>query len=286
MGQPNFQPILNALKGSLIGAANTIPGVSGGTIAVITGLYDRLIEAVSEFFKTGWKRNITFLVPVTFGVAVGILLFARAVSFFMETYPAQTAYFFMGLVLGSMPFLIGLALRERFKWIYLIPFSVALALLIYMGVAGRPPMSEPITELTPSGAILIFLTGTIASATMIIPGVSGSLVMLMIGLYSTFIHAVDELNLPILAVAAPGFVIGIVIVSKLINSLLSRFHALTYWTIIGLVLGSVVAIWPKTDAGAWFFPTGAMDIGSGIGALIVGFLPAFFLGSRRRSDDA
>jgi len=106
-----FTPIVNALKGSLIGVANTIPGVSGGTIAVITGLYDQLIASVSGFIKTGWKKNLLFLLPVIVGIAVGIGLFARAVDYFMENYPDQTAFFFMGLILGSVPFLIRLTLR-------------------------------------------------------------------------------------------------------------------------------------------------------------------------------
>jgi putative membrane protein len=279
-----LRPLVNALKGSLIGVANTIPGVSGGTIAVITGLYDQLIASVSGFFKTGWKKNLAFLLPVVVGIAVGIALFARAVDYFMANFPDQTAFFFMGLILGSIPFLIRVTLRERFRPVYIIPFLVAFGLLVYMGIAGRPPMSEPITTLTLTGAILIFLTGVISSATMIIPGVSGSFVMLLIGMYATFIRAVRDLNLPVLAVLVPGFVVGIVAVSKLINYLLARYHAVTYWAIIGLVLGSVVAIWPKTGEGVWVVPDSAVTISTGVGALVVGFLLAFFLGSGKKKN--
>ena len=98
--------VVNALKGSLIGAANVIPGVSGGTIAVITRLYDDLIASISSFFRTGWKKNAIFLLPIVVGVAIGIILFARVIGFFLDNYEMQTVYFFMGLIGGSLPFLL------------------------------------------------------------------------------------------------------------------------------------------------------------------------------------
>jgi putative membrane protein len=282
MNSKVIRPVINALKGSLIGAANTIPGVSGGTIAVVTRIYDDLIAAISGFVKTGWKKNTLFLLPVVAGVAIGIFLFAQVVDYFLETYPTQTAFFFIGLILGSIPFLLKITIREAWRPVYLIPFGISLGLLVWMALAGRPPSTEPIIHLTLTNAVLIFLTGVISSATMIIPGVSGSFVMLLIGMYSTFIRAAKDINLPILAVLVPGFIIGIVVVSKLINFLLSRYHGITYWAIIGLVLGSVLAIWPRTESSAWVVPDNTVGIVTGIGVLVVGFLLAFFLGSERK----
>ena len=272
----------NALKGCLIGAANVIPGVSGGTIAVITRLYDDLIASISGFFRTGWKKNALFLSPIVVGAAIGIILFARVIGFFLDSYQIQTIYFFMGLILGSLPFLVKTTLTESFRPIYLLPFAVTLGLLVWMSLAGRPPLSEAITELTLVGAVWIFLTGVISSATMVIPGVSGSFVLLLIGMYETLREAAVTFNVPILAVLLPGFVVGIVLVSKLINFLLSRHHSVTYWAIIGLVVGSVVAIWPRTESGAWTVPTTAAAIATSIAAFAVGFALAFFLGSDRK----
>jgi putative membrane protein len=277
-----MRAVINALKGSLIGAANVIPGVSGGTIAVITRLYDDLIAAISGFFRTGWKKNTLFLLPIVVGVAIGIVLFARVVGFFLGTYQMQTVYFFMGLILGSLPFLVKTTLAESFRPIYLVPCALALGLLIWMSLAGRPPLGEAITDLTLTAAAWIFVTGVISSATMVIPGVSGSFILLLIGMYETFRSAAETINIPILAVLVPGFVVGIVVVSKLINFLLSRHHGITYWAIIGLVLGSVVAIWPRADSGAWAVPTTAVAIVTSGAALVVGFLLAYFLGSDRK----
>ncbi len=274
--------VLNGLKGSLIGAANTIPGVSGGTIAVVTRIYDQLIESVGGFFKTGWKKNLAFLLPVIAGVVLGIVLFAQVVDFFLVRYPAETAFFFIGLILGSIPALFKITVQERFNPGYVIPFVLSLGVLLAMAFAGRPPATEPITILTFRTSILIFLTGVISSATMIIPGISGSFVMLLIGMYSTFIRAVTDLNIPILLVLVPGFVIGIVLVSKLINLLLHRFHAVTYWAIMGLVLGSVVAIWPRGAGGSWLLPATAVAILWSIAALATGFLLAYLLGTDRK----
>ena len=273
---------LNALKGSLIGAANTIPGVSGGTIAVVTRLYDDLVASVSGFFRTGWKKNTAFLVPVVVGVAVGIVLFARIVEFFMEGYPAQTAFFFMGLILGSVPFLTKVTLRERFSGWYLIPFLISLGVLGAMAIAGRPPSGESITGVTLANAPRIFLAGVVSSATMIIPGVSGSFVLLLIGMYSTFIDAASSLNVSVLAVLVPGFLVGIVAVSKLINFLLSRFHGVTYWAIIGLVVGSVPVIWTQAQVGSWLGDAGVTGALTSVLALAAGFLLAYFLGSERK----
>lgn len=275
-------PVVNALKGTLIGAANTIPGVSGGTIAVITRLYDDLIASVGGFFRTGWKRNVRFLLPILLGVAVGIGVVAQGIDYLLVTFPLQTAFFFMGLILGSVPFLMRITLRERFRPIYALPFALTFAILLVMSLVGRPPASEPITELTLASGLLIFGAGVVASATMVVPGISGSFVLLLIGMYSTFIRAVGDLNIPVLAVLLPGFAVGIVLVSKGIGFLLSRFHGVTYWAIIGLVLGSVVAIWPRGDGGTWLLPAGFAGIASGVAAFVVGFVLAYYLGSDRK----
>ncbi len=274
--------LINALKGSLIGAANTIPGVSGGTIAVVTRLYDDLVASVGGFFRTGWKKNAAFLLPVVVGVAAGIVVFADAVEFFQQRFPMATTFFFIGLILGSVPFLVKVTFRERFSIAYLIPFVLAFGVLVAMALAGRPPASEPITELTLATGVMVFLAGVISSATMIIPGVSGSFVLLLIGMYSTFIRAASDLNFAVLAVLVPGFIVGIVLVSKVINFLLTRYHGITYWGINGLVLGSVVAIWPRTDAGAWIAPSGAGPILIAFASFAVGFVLAFLLGSDRK----
>lgn len=268
--------VLNALKGVLIGIANTIPGVSGGTIAVVTGIYERTIGAVGGFFREhgGWKANLLFLAPILVGVGIGILGFARVIDYLLESYPEQTALFFMGLIAGSIPFLVKRSVRGRFRLWYLVPLVVAAAVLVIMRLAGDPPASEPITTLSLTSVLLVFASGIISAAAMIVPGISGSFVLLLIGMYSTFIRAASDRNLAVLGVFLLGSIAGIVVVSKLINVLLKRFHEPTYFAIIGLVVGSLVSIWPGLGGGI-------MTVVS-IAAFVVGFVLAFLLGSDRK----
>lgn len=272
--QKRLRSIFSLLfKGIGIGAANTVPGVSGGTIAAITGIYDSLIHAISTFFKA-WKKNTLILAPVGVGALLGIALFASLVEYLLATAPQATAFFFIGLIVGSLPFLFGQLSGRRLGAPQLIAALVAAAVVVTMGVAGRPPMTDPITTLAGTNALWLLLAGAIAAATMIIPGVSGSFVLLLIGMYQTFITAVSSGNLPLLAVLGIGAVIGIVAVSRLLDILFAKFYSATYWAIIGLVAGSVVGIWPGV--------AGEEPLWLSLIAVIAGFGLAFGLGSRKR----
>lgn len=239
-------PIVNLLKGSLIGIANIIPGVSGGTIAVVTGIYDRLIEAVGGFFKEGggWKKNLLFLFPIILGAGLGIILFARVIEYLLSHYPEQTAFLFIGLILGSLPFLVRKATTAPFKPTFLIPLVITLSLIIIMAFSHQSEPFEMEFELTFKSGVIIFFAGVISAAAMIIPGISGSFMLLLFGMYPLFIYAVKEFDIPLLTIMAAGALVGILLVSKVINFLLHRFHGYTYYGIIGLVLGSVVSIYP------------------------------------------
>lgn len=275
-----LEPVVNAAKGALIGAANTIPGVSGGTLAVVTGIYDRLIEAIAHFFRGpgGWKANVRFLAPVVMGVAVGILAFARVVDFFLQSYPDQTAFFFIGLILGSLRFIVKTGLAGRFRPAYLPAGILTFGVLVAMALAGRPPQTEPITTVTVVTAFILFGGGALASATMVIPGISGSFILLIIGLYSTLITAARDLDAAVLGVFMAGAVLGIIIISKLIAFLLERFHGVTYAAIVGLVLGSTVTLWPGTPETV---AVAAVDVT----VFAAGFAAAYFLGTGERTAE-
>lgn len=299
--------LINSLKGLAIGMANAIPGVSGGTIAVITGIYARTLSAIGGFFTDygGWKANLGFLAPIVLGGAVGIGLFAQIIDRLLVAAPEQTFFFFIGLILGSLPHLVGKALEPsratgatgktrapgetgapaddaaeqrtgnpRFSPIYVLPFTLTLGILIVIELLGSPSESPPITNLDLAGGLLIFLSGMISAAAMIIPGISGSFILLLIGTYTTFIQAARDLNVPILLVFVVGAAAGLASVAKLIAWLLARFPRPTYWAIIGLVVGSVVSIWPG-------FTLGLEAVWS-VAAAALGAVPALLLGSDRK----
>ena len=255
-------------KGALVGVANTVPGVSGGTIAVVTGIYDEMMESISHFIKS-WK----FLAVLIAGAGAGILIFAHLIEFLFENYPAQTLYSFVGLILGGVPFLWKKAeLGKKIHITWIIAFLIAFILVVLMGLSAEPGESEPIRTLSFSTGLMIFLAGAAGAAAMIIPGVSGSFLLLLMGMYTTFIAAVNDMNLPVLAIAGLGMAAGILGVARIMSFCLKRFPHITYSVIFGLVFGSIVALWPGVTGGA-----------AGILSLLfipLGFAAGYFLGDR------
>lgn len=234
----------NAAKGAAIGAANTVPGVSGGTIAVVTGIYDRLVHAIGDFLSPRWKQHVLFLTPIVIGVFLGIAGFAWVIDVGLNRFPEQTFFFFVGLIAGSVPFVYQQVREDKPRIGDICLALVAFGLLVFQGIYGEPPMSDAITVVQSSTIVPLLVAGVLATGTMIIPGVSGSFVLLVIGMYSTFLQAVRTANVPVLGVLIVGAVVGLVAVSKLMSVLLDRFRRGTYWFILGLVAGSIVGIWP------------------------------------------
>lgn len=239
-----MEHILNVLKGMVIGIANAIPGVSGGTMAVVMKVYDRLIDAVSlnlKKLKTNWK----FILTIGIGALLGVLLAAKVLSFLFETYNVPTQFFFMGLILGSLPMIWKEATSEkRFSPVNIIPFIIGAALIVGISMLAGVK-NEVYTELTPALFIYLVISLAVAAMAMIIPGISGSMVMTVLGGYSTVITAINDLNIPILIPVAIGVAIGILGGAKLISIMLKKWKQPVYFVIIGLIVGSFYTIYPR-----------------------------------------
>lgn len=262
---------INFLKGMVIGIANIIPGVSGGTMAVVFNIYDKLISSISNFFKD-WKKSIAFLVPIILGAGTGIILFSKLLKTLLSSYPIPTSYFFIGLIVGSIPLIYGKAKEEKFRKTSIIPFIITLGILIILSVTAPPHVnSNVIRDLNLVSFIKLLLAGIIGAGAMIIPGVSGSFILLLIGLYTTAITAVAELNIPLLIPIAIGALIGLIFVTKIIDKLLAKYPQPTYFAILGLVIGSIFSVYP----GVAFGIQGIISIV----AMVVGALIAYFLGA-------
>lgn len=237
--------IKKIIAGVAVGIANVIPGVSGGTIAVVFGVYSDLIGAASLDIKT-IKANFKIYLCLFGGMGLGALLFARLFKLVYERFPVQTNFFFVGLIVGSI-FIIFDLVREKEKessftkvskiiWFF-IGLSIMLALYFSKGAAASS--AAAIETLSLGNFILLFLIGFAGAAAMVIPGISGSFILLILGAYYTVIKAITDLNIPVLIPIGLGVLAGFILSARLIGFLMEKFPKITYAFILGLVAGSI-----------------------------------------------
>ena len=255
--------IKESLRGMVIGVANIIPGVSGGTMAVSMGIYDKMIYAVNHI-RTEFKKSVLTLLPYVIGMGVGIAVLSFLISFLFEEYPYQTSMGFIGLILGGVP-AIWNRVKDKKRSIghygVLILFLAGIILLEVFG-GGK----ENVAVLEPGIAMtgILFVVGIIASATMVIPGVSGSMILMLLGYYTPILEEIKHfirsglaLDIPeilssmgILVPFGLGVVAGIVLIAKLIGYLLEHAETYTYMGILGLVFASPVVVFLQIEIGS------------------------------------
>jgi len=236
------------LKGLGIGAANVIPGVSGGTIALITGVFEKLINSIKSFnltalkliFKGDFKgfsrhTNLYFLIVLFLGIAVSILTFARLLDYLFTNYPVYIWAYFFGLIMASV-FFVGKTIA---KW----SFTVILIFIIGTIIAGAISMLPVATE--NSSFFYLLLCGIVAVCSMILPGLSGSFVLLLMGNYKlVMIDAVKNLNIMVLLPVVIGAIIGLLGFSYLLSWIFKKFKDQTIALLTGFILGSLAILWP------------------------------------------
>lgn len=252
--------IKKVLKGIIIGLANAVPGVSGGTMMVSMGIYDDIIYCITHILRQV-KKSIAILFPYIVGMAVGIVGLAYAIGYLQENHPLQTSLTFVGLILGGIPILWqrirGTDEKKNSLGIpHFFIFFLFFALILIIQYFGGNASGEVKLTIGIVPMIVIFLVGIITSATMVIPGVSGSMILMIIGYYYPIINAVksfvDSLIhgdwntvLTLSASLVPfgiGVLLGIFLIAKIIEFLLNRFESLTYCAIMGLVVASPVVV--------------------------------------------
>ncbi|RLJ86353.1 DUF368 domain-containing protein [Planococcus citreus] len=268
----------NIYRGILMGISDLIPGVSGGTIAFVLGIYDRLLESISGFFSREWKKQLGFLVPLGIGIVITLLLFSRFIEFLLENHYEATQFFFMGLILGVLPYIMKQAeVKKNFTARHLVILLVIGAALASMAFIQTDDNVAPITELSLPTFFLLFFSGWIASMAMLLPGISGSFILLLIGVYSTAINALSTLNLPIVLAIGAGVMVGFVVSSKAISYLLEHFTYVTYAAIIGLILGSLFVVFPG-------FAADPMTLVTSLITFTIGLLFTLWFSSPKKTD--
>ena len=235
------------LCGLIFGTANVIPGVSGGTMLVVFGIFDRLTDAISGIKKI--FKNFPFLLTFALGAGAGILVSAKVISQMFVSFGVQTNMFFIGLILGGIPLIYRLGTAEKKpKPLCILPFVIAMAFVIGLAVLEKLNIFS-LTAETVEGFDFVFSlkmvgSAALAAVTMIIPGISGSFVMMLLGVYETIIGALSSFNFYVIIPFAIGAVVGIVVGAKLISMLIAKNRLMVYSALMGLVIGSVYAILP------------------------------------------
>ena len=275
--------IITAVKGACMGAADVIPGVSGGTIAFIMGIYDEFVGSLASInteavkllltgrFKEFWKHiNGGFLLSLVLGIGVSVVSLASLMQMLLTNYPIQTWAFFFGLIVASSIFIIRGISGWKTAEFLLLAFGIILGVVICT--------LSPTT--TPDGLWFIFLSGAIAICAMILPGISGSFILLILGKYQYIMGCISDLvkgidfghNLLILCVFLVGAVIGILGFSRFLHWLLARWNKETLIVLAGFIIGSLVKVWPWSNAEA-------LAQADAAGGLLVGWAALFaFIG--------
>ena len=232
-----------------MGAADAVPGVSGGTIAFITGIYEELIDTIKQFgpgalvalYRGGWRAlfqhlNLAFLIPLLAGIAISLVSVAHLALWLMEAHPLLLDGFFFGLVAASA-LVVGQA-GQRWRVWYIIPLLVGLLL------ARMLPGLMPLILMIGNDSLVIIMAGAIAISAMLLPGVSGSFLLLTMGLYGTIMGAIRGFDISIIMLFGMGCVIGLALFSRLLSWLLKRHHGFTLQLLLGFIVGSLPVLWP------------------------------------------
>ena len=217
------------IKGIVLGVAFVIPGVSGGTLAVLMGIYEELIEAASNFYKSiaDFKKYIMYLLPIGLGVVFSVAVFAKLIKFGLDKAPIITILIFLGMIIGGIP-----------------------ALVISMLIFHKSNSNVVLTNMSITGYITLLLVGAIAAVTMVVPGISGSFTLMLIGYYEPILNLVNDItsfknlgpNLILIFTFMLGVFIGIIFISKIIEWCLKHYKRETYYAIIGFVLSSIISV--------------------------------------------
>lgn len=240
------------IKGIVLGVAFVIPGVSGGTLAVLLGIYEELIEAASNFYKNmvNFKKYFMYLLPIGLGIIFSVAVFAKLIKFGLEKSPIITILIFLGMIIGGIPALVRNVKGTKINLKDMTLMLVGLIIVISMLIFHKSNSNVVLTNMSIGGYITLFLVGAIAAVTMVVPGISGSFTLMLIGYYEPILNLVNDItsfknlgpNLILIFIFMLGVFIGIIFISKIIEWCLKHYKRETYYAIIGFVLSSIISV--------------------------------------------
>lgn len=279
--------IKSILKGMVIGIANIIPGVSGGTMMVAMGIYDKLIHCITHLFSE-FKKSVLFLLPIAIGMGIAIVASSFGLEYLFANFPIQTNLLFIGLILGGLPAIWKNVKGNSIKAGHILSCLLFFALVAGLAIVGEREGAAADLSFSLVNVAKLFGVGVLASATMVIPGVSGSMILLLIGYYNPIINCISDFIRALLALNMDGIlqgfgvlipfgigvIVGIFAIAKLVEIIFDKAPLYAYWAIIGLIVASPIAIIAMGS-----FPTITVLGGvTGVIALAAGVVVAMKLG--------
>lgn len=282
--------VKSILKGMVIGIANAIPGVSGGTMMVSMGIYDKLIHCLTHLFKE-FKKSIKFVAPIILGAALGVVLLSAVIEKMFVFIPIQTNLLFIGLIVGGLPMMLNKVKGQKLGIGAILGFLIFFALVVGLAALGETEGQAADVTFGFVNCIKLFGVGIVAAATMVIPGVSGSMMLMIMGYYQVIIETINDMvkslihfDIPgiltgcgVLIPVAVGAVIGIFAIAKLVELVFEKAPTVAYSSIIGLIVASPIAI-VLMNWNSFVINFGFVSIITGLLALVVGVIGALKLG--------
>ncbi|HFQ1879966.1 TPA: DUF368 domain-containing protein [Staphylococcus aureus] len=270
---------INILKGFAMGTSDLVPGVSGGTIALLLGIYNQFIASISGIFSRRFWPSFTFLIPIIIGMLLAMGSLSNLFNYLLSQHHIPTMFFFGGLIIGIVPYLLKISnYKTSFttKHYMMVIAGIAILIVITLMNNGDKHAGETLT-LSTGLIIKYFIAGMCASSAMLLPGISGSFMLLVFGVYGTVMLAISEFvklnfaGLPILLAVGFGVLAGFIISSKIIQYFLTHHKLMTFALIIGFVVGSLFAVFPglPTNIVMWFVS---------LVVFIIGFIISLTLG--------
>lgn len=238
---------LNIIKGILIGGANVIPGVSGGTVAFILGIYEFLTEAIGNFFICTWndrRKYFKFLMEIGSGVLIGIIIFAKVIAFFYDNFQTQTQFFFVGLIIISLKIILE-ENQEKIENNSRISFLLGFVFIILVSYIGNLYSNETNQiVLNQKYYLKLYISGLIAGSSMVVPGLSGSLILVILGEYENILNLINKKEMLAIFFVLIGSLSGILLITKFIDFLLKRYKNVFIFFLIGMISASIFAMIP------------------------------------------
>lgn len=284
--------LINIIKGVVIGIATLVPGVSGGTMAIILGLYDDIIHSISSFFSD-IKKNTLFILTVGIGGVIGLFGFSWIMKFLLSHFRFPMIYLFIGVIIGGIPVLykkVNAGNSRKLDWLYfVVGFIIILIMKLYDGTIINLANSTGVLQF-----VFLFFAGIIIAVALILPGISTSFMLLAIGLYDIFVDALSNVQLRYLIPIGLGTVFGVITTTKVLENCMNKKPRQTYLLILGFVVGSVIQVFPGFPEGLYTLFSigvvgdiikpevllGILEIIASIAALVLGFILIRFMSKK------